>query len=272
MTPGLETRLQELLLGATGGRDAERLREPQAVPEHAADRTVMLRCLDIAVLGRDYGAQPLVQGLIAGIAISADLFEIRQSAVFAAGRCHQSLADLAIVMSLKDSDSWMRVEMLRHLCCENALSAISAAVHMASHDPEESVRIDAMELLLDVDTERALDLARALVAESHQHQALRDYCEKTLKRTDLQPFVKEEAGHLISPDTECRAELLNAALFAEEVARCLEAAQQLIAEADDAAAVAIGFVLLSHRSTQLRELGYQTISSCSPEVARLLRA
>lgn len=262
---------QELLQGAIGAKDAERLVQPQSVPEHATDRALMLRNADIIHLGKQFGDLATVQGVIAGIAISADQFEIRQAAIFAVVVHNPDLADLAIDVSLRDPDAGVREKMLQHLCQEDPLSAISAAVRLVRHDPDQSLRISALELLLDLDTEKALELARELAVGTHKWDRLREYCQRTLERTDLEPFVKESQGHLMAEATEQRSALLSTALFDEATDLCLKAAHQFISRADEAGAVTIGVALLSHRSPKLQDLGYQTVSRCSPEIAELLK-
>ncbi len=261
---------QELLHGAIGAKDAERRLEPQSIPVHAAERGTMLRNSDITDLSKYFGDQPAVQGVIAGIAVSADQFEIRQAAVYAIVRHNSALADLVIEVSLNDSDSTVREDMLLHLCRENPLLALSTAVGVVRYDPDESFRVNAIELLLDLDTARAIELAQELVAAPHDFSKLRDFCQQTIERTDLEPYVKETHGHLISQETVQRAALLSAALFEEAADLCLNAAEQYLAKSDNASAVAIGYALLSHRIPKLKELGYQTLMAYSPEIAELL--
>lgn len=261
---------QELLQGAIGAKDADRLTRAQNIPEHAADRAVMLRNADIVHLGKYFGDQPAVQGVIAGIALSADQFEIRQAAIFAVVSHNQSLADLTIGVSLSDSDARIREKMLLHLSQEDPLFATSAAVRIARNDPVENLRIGALELLLDLDTAKAVDLAHELVSNSHNFDKFRDFCRRTVERTDLDPYVKETGGHLISQESEHRAALLSAALFEDSPDLCLKAADQFLARAGEAEAVTLGFALLSHRSSKLQDYGNQTLMIQSGELAGML--
>jgi hypothetical protein len=264
-----EYKFSEVLRGAIGGRDEERMAMPQSEPAHAADNLIMQRNSDIIDLCKNFGDRPEVQGIVAGIVMATDLFEIRQAALYAVISRNQDLADLGAEVALKDPESTMREKMLRHLAEQDPLFATSAAVNMVRHDPDQFLRVSALELLLDLDTGKALELARHFADGSHQFNDLREFSQHTLVRTNLKP-TKDESGHVVSPQAENRAALICAAMYEREPAVCFKAAQQFLANADVANTIALSFALLNHPHQSLRELGQQTIAARSPELAGLL--
>lgn len=264
---GQELAYQRRVAGALGLRNLEWLQEPSDFPVGAEGRAIMRQCNAIVEVGKYYGMLPEVQGMLACIALTVDLFEVREAAYYTIDRVNPVLAALVVRTAISDPDPTIRVDSLCYLAAEHPAEARYMATWCAMHDREDWVRIQALEVLLDIDTEEALSIGRGMLKQESIAPKLRSYCEAMLSRNDLVPVDFSERGNRVTEATSQQAMIVAAVLYQSSIDVRLTSARQCFDFGDTALSIGLGLAMAIQPETELSKMGLAEVKHINEAVA-----
>lgn len=227
---------------------------------------------DLRALSHQYGVMAEIQGVLGGLALDPFIEDDwRETMLYSLEERNTDLADLVSLVCLHDEDYTFRSKMLCHLSHVNPVFAIEAATRTVQDDPEDFVRVDAMELLAVLDTARCLELAEVYAAGDHGFGDLKEYCVYLLGR-QLELFDERGVGHAPSAKIKQEATLIVAALYEQDAESSLRAAQAASDDGTEASRVFLSFALFRHPGAELRLHGLRMLNEQSPVIARIASA